>query len=79
MGRGLRTCTPKDLLVYFRGWCLPRHGELVLTDGQRHASPCYLNNAISHLSTLLGSVGRCGPYNPESQVSARAAFNSPLH
>ena len=69
-GRGLHNCTPDDLLAYMEGSWLPKHGELLLSDGQPHASPGYLSTTLSHLSTSFARLGREGEYDPRTQVRA---------
>lgn len=70
-GVSVQTCTPEDVAVFFESDWLPNHGSSVLTDGQVHAAPSYLDTSVSHLSGFFKRLGRDGQYNHSTQVSSQ--------
>jgi hypothetical protein len=63
-GRDAWDATPEDLLVYMETEWLQHHGELLLQDGQLHASPGYVRSTLSHLSSIFILEGRERPWDP---------------
>lgn len=68
-GRGPWQAVPQDVQVYFEMHWLQRHGELLLSDGQLHASPGYLQSTLSHLSTIFTRAGMTHAWDPAMQAS----------
>lgn len=68
-GRGAWDATPQDLMVYMETHWLLRHGELLLSDQQLHASPGYVRGTLSHLSSIYQMAGKETAWDNSTQVS----------
>lgn len=68
LGRGPWDATPQDLVVYMETHWLPRHGELMLSDQQLHASPGYVRGILSHLSSIYKLAGKETAWDDRTQV-----------
>ena len=62
-----QTARPEDLLVFIQSHFILHHaGSVVPGLDHKVASPQGVSSAFSHLSTLFDSLGRRGPYQPET-------------